>query len=141
MLELAPASQEIGPVATVLIADDEPVIVELVRFTLEHPGVRLLEARNGLEALQVAREHLPDLIFLDVHMPGLTGMEVCQRLRRDPRLAGACIVILTAAGQESARLLGRTAGADEYLTKPFSPLRLLEIVRSLLPGGPTWLPR
>ena len=124
--------------ATILIADDEPAIVELVRFTLEDPGVAVVEAATGLEALDLARATRPDLILLDVHMPGLTGIEVCRRLRHEPAFAGACIVMLTAAGQEWDRLQGRAVGADEYLTKPFSPLQLIRIARSLLPEGLAW---
>ena len=76
---------EIGPMATVLIVDDEPPIVELLRFTLEDEHVRVVEAHDGLEALDVARAERPDLIFLDVQMPHLNGFEVCRRLRREPQ--------------------------------------------------------
>jgi CheY-like chemotaxis protein len=124
--------------ATILIADDEPAIVELVRFTLEDPRIAVIEASTGPEALDLARAARPDLILLDVHMPGLTGIEVCRRLRRELALAGTCIVMLTAASQEADRLQGRAVGVDEYLTKPFSPLQLIRIVRSLLPEAPLW---
>ncbi|MBI4587890.1 MAG: response regulator [Candidatus Rokubacteria bacterium] len=123
---------------TVLIVDDEPPIVELVRFTLEDDHVRVVEAADGLEALEVARAERPDLIFLDVQMPHLNGFEVCRRLRLDPRLDRAKIVMLTAAGQAQDLARGRAAGADLYLTKPFSPLRLLTLVQSLLPEAPLW---
>lgn len=123
---------------TVLVVDDEPPIVDLVRFTLEDEHVRVVEARDGLEALDVARAALPDLIFLDVRMPRLNGFEVCRRLRQEPRLAQTTIVILTAATQEQDLARGRAAGADLYLTKPFSPLRLLTLVQSLLPEVPLW---
>lgn len=122
----------------VLIADDEPAIVELVRYTLEAPDVEILEAGTGLQALEIARAARPDLVLLDVHMPGMTGIEVCRRLRQDPALADTCVVMLTAAGQEGDRLQGRAVGADEYLTKPFSPLRLVQIVRFLLAEAPAW---
>lgn len=124
--------------ATVLIVDDEPPIVELVRFTLEDEHVRVVEAADGLEALEVACAELPDLIFLDVQMPHLNGFEVCRRLRLEPRLAKTRIVMLTAAGQAEDLARGRAAGADIYLTKPFSPLRLLTLVQSLLPEAPLW---
>jgi CheY-like chemotaxis protein len=124
--------------ATILIADDEPAIVELVRFTLEDPRVAIVEASTGPQALDLARAARPDLILLDVHMPGLTGIEVCRRLRHELAFAGTCIVMLTAAGQERDRLQGRAVGVDEYLTKPFSPLQLIRIVRSLLPEVPVW---
>jgi two-component system phosphate regulon response regulator PhoB len=127
--------------AKILIADDEPAIVELVRVTLEDPCVEVLEAQTGSDALELARTARPDLVLLDVHMPGLTGVEVCRRLRQDPSLAGTCVVMLTAAGQEWDRLRGRAVGADEYLIKPFSPLQLIRIVRTLLPEAPVWQDR
>ena len=98
--------------ATVLIVDDEPPIVELVRFTLEDEHVRVLEAGDGFE--------------------------VCRRLRLEPRLEKTKIVMLTAASQAQDLARGRAAGADLYLTKPFSPLRLLTLVSSLLPEVPLW---
>ena len=124
--------------ATVLIVDDEPPIVELVRFTLEDEHVRVLEAGDGLEALEVAFAERPDLIFLDVQLPRLNGFEVCRRLRLEPRTEKTKIVMLTAASQAQDLARGRAAGADLYLTKPFSPLRLLTLVSSLLPEVPLW---
>src|SRR5262249_13872121 len=135
---LARPSQHRASVTRILIADDEPAILELVRFTLENPAVQILEARTGPQALQIARAASPDLVLLDVHMPGMTGVEVCRQLRQEANLAAACIVMPTASGKESARLQGRSAGADEYLTKPFSPLRLIQIARSLLPEVSAW---
>jgi CheY-like chemotaxis protein len=123
---------------TVLVADDEPPILELVRFTLEDEQVRVVEAGDGPSAIEAARRERPDLIFLDVHMPGLDGFEVCRRLRADPALARARIVMLTAAGQERDRRRGRQAGADDYLTKPFSPLALFALVRELIPEAVSW---
>ena len=123
---------------TVLVADDEPPILELVRFTLEDEQVRVVEAGDGPSAIEAARRERPDLIFLDVHMPGLDGFEVCRRLRADPALARARIVMLTAAGQERDRRRGREAGADDYLTKPFSPLALFALVRELIPEAVSW---
>ena len=124
--------------ATVLIVDDEPPIVELVRFTLEDEHVRVVEAGDGLEALAVARAERPDLIFLDVQLPRLNGFEVCRRLRLEPGLEKTRIVMLTAASQAQDLARGRAAGADLSLTKPFSPLRLLTLVSSLLPEVPLW---
>lgn len=124
--------------ATVLIVDDEQPIVDLVRFTLEDEEVQVVEAGDGVQALEVARAHRPDLIFLDVQMPRLNGFEVCRRLRQEPDLEKTKIVMLTAASQEADRARGQAAGADEYLTKPFSPLTLLSLVRALLPGVRLW---
>jgi DNA-binding response OmpR family regulator len=124
---------------TILIADDEPHVVELVRVTLEDERVRVLQAPDGATALAVAAGFAPDLVFLDVNLPDLSGLEVCRRLRCDPRLAGTRIVMLTAAAQQDDVARGLAAGADHYLTKPFSPVRLLSLVEGMLPHA-AWLP-
>ena len=124
---------------TILITDDEPHVVELVRVTLEDERVRVIEASDGATALALADELEPELIFLDVNLPDLSGIEVCRRLRRQPRLAGSSIVMLTAAAQQEDISRGLAAGATQYLTKPFSPVRLLSLVEELLPGV-AWLP-
>jgi DNA-binding response OmpR family regulator len=125
---------------TILIVDDEPPILDLVRFTLEDADVRVVEALDGAEALVLARRIKPDLVLLDVHMPKLNGLEVCRQLRLEPDLARIPIVMLTAAGQDADRARGREAGADEYLTKPFSPLALLALVEALVPETRSWRP-
>jgi DNA-binding response OmpR family regulator len=124
---------------TVLIADDEPHVVELVRITLEDDRVRVLEALDGASALELAVALEPELIFLDVQLPDVSGLEVCRQLRRESRLLGARIVMLTAAAQQADIARGLAAGADHYLTKPFSPVRLLSLVEGLLPRV-AWLP-
>jgi len=124
---------------TILIADDEAHVVELVRITLEDDRVRVVEAPDGATALLLAAELEPELIFLDVNLPDLSGLDVCRRLRREPRLAGARIVMLTAAAQQDDISRGLAAGASQYLTKPFSPVRLLSMVEGLLPRA-AWLP-
>jgi CheY-like chemotaxis protein len=126
---------------TILIADDELHIQELVRVTLEGDGVQVVTAADGLETLDLARTLCPEIVLLDVHMPGLDGFEVCRRLRNDPRLAATNIIMLTAAAQASDAAQGLAAGADHYLTKPFSPIRLLSVIRSFRPECVTWLPR
>jgi two-component system alkaline phosphatase synthesis response regulator PhoP len=123
---------------TILVADDEPPILELIRFTLEDDQMRVVEARGGLEALRLAQSVRPELCFLDVRMPDLDGLALCRLLRQDPALAGSRIIMLTAASQEADRALGLAAGADGYLTKPFSPLALFSLVRSLLPEAVAW---
>jgi two-component system, OmpR family, phosphate regulon response regulator PhoB len=124
---------------TILIADDEAHVVELVRVTLEDDRVRVVEACDGATALQLAEEFEPELVFLDVNLPDMSGLEVCRRLRRQPRLAAMRIVILTAAAQQEDIARGLAAGASHYLTKPFSPVRLLSLVEGLLPRV-AWLP-
>jgi two-component system, OmpR family, phosphate regulon response regulator PhoB len=125
---------------TILVVDDEAPIVDLVRFTLEDADVRVVEASDGAEALALARQVNPDLVLLDVHMPKLDGLEVCRQLRREPAFARTPIIMLTAAGQQADRSSGLSAGADEYLTKPFSPLALLALVEALLPETRSWRP-
>jgi CheY-like chemotaxis protein len=128
------------PELTVLIADDERHIVELVRVTLEDDRLSVLEAFDGERALVLAQSLQPDVIFLDVHMPGLDGLEVCRRLRSDPVFAGTTIVMLTAAAQRDDVARGLAAGADHYLTKPFSPVALLALLERLRPEVCLWMP-
>jgi DNA-binding response OmpR family regulator len=124
---------------TILIADDEPYVVELVRITLEDDRVRVVEASDGAGALALAAELDPELIFLDVNLPDMSGLEVCRRLRKQERTACARIVMLTAAAQQDDVARGLAAGATHYLTKPFSPVRLLSLVELVLPRA-AWLP-
>lgn len=112
--------------------------MELVRFTLEDDEVRVVSAGDGDAALGLALAVRPELALLDIQMPRLDGVEVCRRLRRAPECAHTRIVMLTAAGQAADRARGFAAGADEYLTKPFSPLALLTLVRALIPEAPVW---
>jgi len=123
---------------TLLIADDEPAILDLVRFTLEDPQVRIVEASDGATALELAQQLRPDVALLDVKMPRLSGLDVCRRLRDLPECAHTRVVLLTAAAQAEDRRRGLAAGADHYLTKPFSPLALLTLVRSLMPEVSIW---
>ena len=124
---------------TILIADDEPHVVELVRLTLEDERVRVVEASDGAAALELAAELDPELIFLDVNLPDISGLEVCRRLRKQTQTACAHIIMLTAAAQKDDVARGLAAGATHYLTKPFSPVRLLSLVEGLLPRV-AWLP-
>jgi DNA-binding response OmpR family regulator len=124
----------------VLIVDDEPNIIQLVRITLEDSRVQVLEAADGATALDRAAAFRPDLVLLDVDLPDVSGLEVCRRLRQNATLAGTKVVMLTAAAQRDDVARGLAAGADEYLTKPFSPVRLLSLVEQLMPDTLRWRP-
>jgi DNA-binding response OmpR family regulator len=115
-----------------LIADDEPGVRALVRMTLEVDSFEILEARDGQEALSMVREHRPDIVFLDVAMPHLSGVDVCRKLKDDPDTASIPVVMLTAKAQDTDREEGLAAGADDYFTKPFSPITLLTKVTEIL---------
>jgi CheY-like chemotaxis protein len=114
---------------TILIVDDDAAIRRLIATTLEDvSGYRLEEATNGAEAVEQAVDSRPEIVFLDVEMPRLDGIEACRRLRSDPATAGATIVMLTGASGPQAESGAIAAGADLFLTKPFSPLHLLRLV-------------
>lgn len=116
----------------ILVVDDEPDAVELIEFNLKANGYEVVTAADGEEALQKARAVLPDLIILDLMLPEVDGMEVCKILRRDPRTSGLPIIMLTAKAAEIDRVLGLELGADDYVTKPFSPRELVLRVKRLL---------
>jgi len=120
---------------TVLVVDDEPTIRTLVTAVLDQTGVRTIEAADGRQALTMARRHRPDLILLDILMPGINGIDVCQQIRAERAIAQTPVVMLTACGQDSDRERGRRAGADAFVVKPFSPAALLETVTKTLSGG------
>jgi CheY-like chemotaxis protein len=116
----------------VLVADDDADVRELVVFRLEHEGYAVVTAGDGEEAFAVARERRPDVCLIDVMMPGLDGYELTERLRATEETAGALIVLLTASVQEAAVERGFAAGADDYVTKPFSAAELLERLAAAL---------
>ncbi len=116
----------------ILIVDDEPHILRSLGFVLKRAGYQVMEARSGIEALQIAQEQQPDIVFLDIMMPELDGYEVCRRLREDPNLADTRVVMLTAKGEEADRRRGYEAGAHDYMTKPFSPSRAVARVEEML---------
>ncbi len=117
---------------TVLVVDDESDILELVTFNLERNQFKVLTADNGLSAVSMAKEHLPDIIVLDLMLPGLDGFGVYKELRADPRTASIPVLMLTAKGEVNDRIAGLELGADDYVTKPFSPRELMLRVRALL---------
>jgi CheY-like chemotaxis protein len=117
---------------TVLIADDEPSMRLLVHATIESDDYAVLEAVDGTEAWKIIREQKPSLVLLDVQMPGRTGLEVLALVKGDPSLNGTRVILLTSKAQETDVEKGLIAGADFYLTKPFSPLDLLTRVEEAL---------
>ena len=117
---------------TVLVADDEQDILNLVRFRLERDGYDVVCAADGAEAIALARSAQPALCVLDVMMPKLTGIEVLQQLRADPATAGIRVILLTARGQDGDVDQGFEAGANDYVTKPFSPQELRRRVQAQL---------
>ncbi len=118
----------------ILIVDDQPAVRELVSVTLEIGPYQILTAENGDQALEIARAELPELILLDIQMPGgtLDGLEVCKLLKEDDRTNSIYIIMLTAKGQDWDKQAGRDVGADDYFVKPFSPLELMNKVESVL---------
>ena len=119
----------------VLIADDEPHISRALSFVLERGGFSVHVAGNGEEALRMIRKERPRIVFLDIVMPKMGGVDLCREVKNDPELRGTCIIILTARGQEVDRRDAMSAGADAYLTKPFSPREVLEQVMTIISRG------
>lgn len=116
----------------VLVVDDEADLVELLSYNLRQAGYEPVGARNGLEALQAAARHKPHLIVLDLMMPEMSGIEVARRLRSDPKLVKTPIIMLTARAGEQDQVAGLSVGADDYVTKPFSPKVLLARIEAVL---------
>ena len=116
----------------VLVVEDEAALVTLLRYNLEREGFRVAEARDGEEAMLQIAEQMPDLVVLDWMLPLMSGIEVCRQLRRLPETRRLPIVMLTARGEEGDKLRGLDAGADDYITKPFSPSELIERLRAVL---------
>lgn len=117
----------------ILVVDDEIHIVQIVKFNLEkRGGYEVITAKNGEEGLETAKEQMPDLILSDVMMPKMSGFQFCEALKRDAELKKIPFIILTAKGQENDIKTGTDLGADDYITKPFSPKALLEKVAEIL---------
>jgi two-component system alkaline phosphatase synthesis response regulator PhoP len=117
---------------TITIIEDESNIVELVKYNLDREGYHTISACNGRKGLELVRQELPDLVILDLMMPEMDGITVCKQLRADPQTKSIPIIILTAKSEEADRVLGLEMGADDYVTKPFSPRELVARVRAVL---------
>jgi DNA-binding response OmpR family regulator len=117
---------------TILVVDDEPHVIKSLTFVLTKEGYEVDSAENGEDALTKIQQLKPGLVFLDVMMPKKNGYEVCQEVKKDPGLGDVYIIMLTAKGQEADREKGLSVGADEFMSKPFSPVGVVEKVRELL---------
>jgi two-component system, OmpR family, alkaline phosphatase synthesis response regulator PhoP len=122
---------------TVLVVDDERDILELVKYNLDTEGFRVTVVTTGEDALLATRSRMPDIIVLDLMLPGVDGLEVCRRLKADPKTRGIPIVMLTAKGAEADVVAGLELGAADYVTKPFSPRVLTARIRAVLRRGET----
>lgn len=116
----------------ILVVDDEENIVELIRFNLENNGYRVITAQNGSEALKIAKMEQPQLVLLDLMLPGMDGYDVCKEIRKDNNISNTPIIMITAKGEELDKILGLELGADDYLTKPFSIRELIARVKAVL---------
>jgi len=116
----------------VLVVEDDPAARRLVSFALEQEGYEVLTASNGLEGLTKAQTERPEILVLDVMLPGLDGFEVCRRLRADTETSGVLVLMLSAKAQESDKTTGLKMGADDYLAKPADPLEVAARVKTLL---------
>jgi two-component system phosphate regulon response regulator PhoB len=119
-------------VMRILIVEDEPDILNLLAFNLEHSGFETIKAMDGYEALEKIRRDVPDLILLDLMLPKLNGFEVCKKIRESPGLKHIPIIMLTAKGEEGDTITGLELGADDYVTKPFSPKELVLRIKAIL---------
>lgn len=116
----------------ILVVDDEAVLLDTIAYNLEQSGYQVVIASNGVDALEAARQDTPDLVILDIMLPGIDGLEVCRRLRRDDATSTTPIIMLTARSDEIDKVVGLEVGADDYITKPFGRSELLARVRALL---------
>jgi len=116
----------------IVIIEDEKNIVELLQYNLEKEGYRVFSALRGEEGLDLARKHLPSVLILDLMLPGMDGLEICKTLRQNPETSRIPILMLTARGEEVDKVLGLELGADDYVTKPFSPRELVARIKAVL---------
>ena len=127
-----PGRQRLGQV---LLVEDEQDVAELIRYNLTKEGYDVILSGNGNEALRLAREHRPDVPLLDIMVPQLNGWEVCRRIKKDPELAAIPVIMVSGRVEEGDKVLGFEVGADDYVTKPFSPRELIAWIRAVLRRG------
>ena len=119
----------------IVIIEDEPDILEVLSYNLKREGFEVLSATNGTEGLALVSKEIPDLILLDLMLPGMDGIEICSTIKNAPPTKNALIIMVTAKGEESDIVLGLGVGADDYITKPFSPKELVARVKAVLRRG------
>jgi phosphate regulon transcriptional regulator PhoB len=129
----APAGRQ--RLGRVLLVEDEGDVAELIRYNLSKEGYDVVLTSNGNDALRLAREHRPDVLLLDIMVPQLNGWEVCRRLKKDPELASIPVIMVSGRVEEGDKVLGFEVGADDYVTKPFSPRELIARIRAVLRRG------
>jgi len=116
----------------ILVVDDEEHIQELIKFNLEKNGYKVICAGNGIEAIKLAKEQLPQLMLLDLMLPGMDGLDVCKEIRKDSSLSNMPVIMITAKGEEIDKIIGLELGADDYITKPFSVRELVARIKAIL---------
>jgi two-component system phosphate regulon response regulator PhoB len=120
------------PTGDILIIEDEKDIAEAIEYNLKKEGFRVFKSYDGFNGLRAAQEKIPALLILDLMLPGISGIEICKTLKKDPRTAGIAIIMLTAKGEEVDKVVGFEVGADDYITKPFSMRELISRVRAVM---------
>ena len=120
----------------IVVIEDEPDIVEVISYNLKREGYNVLAVDRGDESINLIRNHSPNLVILDLMLPGMDGLSVCRQLKSDPLIKDTPVIIISAKGEESDIVIGLEMGADDYLTKPFSPRELLARVKAVLRRGP-----
>lgn len=117
---------------TILVVDDEQDLLDLIEYNLRREGYDVLRAENGKDGIQMAKEHMPNLVLLDIMMPKMDGIEVCDRMREDPALTHIPIIFLTARSDEKTEIEGLNKGADDFITKPISTSKLISRIKAVL---------
>ncbi len=116
----------------ILLVEDEKDIIKMLEYNLKKEGFKVIDARDGEDALDMALREQPDIILLDLMLPGMDGLEVCKNLKKEPRTASIPVIMVTAKSQESDKIVGLELGADDYITKPFSPRELIARIKAVL---------
>lgn len=119
----------------IVVIEDEPDILEVLTYNLKREGYEVFSASDGARGLALIKREIPDLVLLDLMLPGMDGVEICSTIKKDPQTQGALIIMVTAKGEESDIVLGLGVGADDYITKPFSPKELIARVKAVLRRG------